>query len=330
MNRSVSIYKQLVISVICSLIIFYLFTAGAYAQPKVSVDYQVETNHDKIKLGEIADIEAETQFKKRLAAVNLGQAPLPGYSRVLKRRHILSALQRAGFKLAELSYQIPKQVKITTPYQTLDQQKLEQTVSDYIRSNLTAEQEDIEINIRNSDNDKLKLPVGNINLEVPSSYNRSLLGRTSIPVNIYVDNELARKKYVSVEVVAYQEVLVARKRLDRHTKLTADLFKQERRALNNVVHRQPIQDINEVENHRLKRRINQGQILTSRMVEIPPLVKRRDKVTIIARVGQIEVRTVGLALETGAKGDIIQVENIKSGEKLTARVIKQGTVQVIL
>ncbi|MBM7622909.1 flagellar basal body P-ring formation chaperone FlgA [Sporohalobacter salinus] len=313
------------------LILLLLISSTGFAQDKIKleINHKVKAEKQSLHLGDIAKIEAPLKLKEQLSTINLGQAPLPGYTRVLKRDYILSALQREGFNSNKISYKIPKQIRVTTPYQVLDREQLEKKVQQYIKQNLAVGSEDIEIEIQKTDKE-VRLPVGKVKLQIGNVNTKKLLGRIAIPVNIYVDGKLAKKKYVQAQITAYQKVLVAKESIERRQSLAKDLFKWEKRELAKLYGNQPFTNLDSLSNYRLERRINSGQILTKNLIEIPPLVKRRDKIKIVAEVGQVRVSTVGVALESGAEGDIIKVRNIKSDQEIMAKVIEKKVVKAIL
>lgn len=78
----------------------------------------------------------------------------------------------------------------------------------------------------------------------------------------------------------------------------------------------------------LKRSARQGQILYLNMLEAPKLLRRGQSLTLVSRLGGIEVRADGVALVDGAAGDIIAVRNTTSGQKLQGRVLASGQVQI--
>lgn len=316
--------------VLLLLILLLITSCAAAAQSKIGleIDHKVKAAGQKLQLGEIAEIEAPKKFKQELETINLGQSPLPGYTRVLKRGYILSALERAGFNLSRITYQIPKQIRVTTPHQVLNTDRLTEKVQSYIQQNLSTEAEDVEIELQNLDRE-VRLPVGGVELQIGNLNTKRLLGRTAVPVNIYVDGRLAKKKYIQAQVTAYQRVLVAQESIKRHQSLAENQFKWEKRPLERL-YSQPFTDLDSIQNYRLERSINTGQILTRNLIEIPPLVKRRDRVKIIAVVGRVRVSTVGIALESGTKGEHIKVRNIKSSREIMAKVIGKKTVKVIL
>jgi flagella basal body P-ring formation protein FlgA len=81
---------------------------------------------------------------------------------------------------------------------------------------------------------------------------------------------------------------------------------------------------------RAKKQIAPGEILTSEIVEIPPLISRGDKVTIIIELPHLKVTALGRAKEDGYEGQSIRVENASSQKIITAKVINDKLVRVEL
>ncbi|KZE31752.1 flagellar basal body P-ring formation chaperone FlgA [Crenobacter luteus] len=74
------------------------------------------------------------------------------------------------------------------------------------------------------------------------------------------------------------------------------------------------------------RPIKAGQILTHKLLESPVLVKRGERIEIVARKDGVEVSVPGESLENGRRGDIVRVKNSASGKSLRARVTGHGEV----
>jgi flagella basal body P-ring formation protein FlgA len=315
--------------IIMILVILLGLGSVAVAQDKVSIEinYKVKADNQNLMLGDIATIQGSKEIVESLQNINLGTAPLPGYTRILKSDYILSSLLRAGFDLNQFTYEVPRQVRVTTPHQLLNGEKLVKKVKKYIYKSLDFKEKDIEVEVLQVPN-QIKLPLGEVKLQIGRIYSQSLLGRRTIPINIYVDNKLVKKKHVQLRVTAYQKVLVAKDLTKRHQHLSKKLFKWERRSISNLHGNHPFAELASIQKFRLKRTINSGQVLTKEMVERPPLVKRRSKITIIAEVGGIRVTTKGIALDSGIKGEIIEVENLNSGREFMAEVWGKDTVKV--
>lgn len=75
-----------------------------------------------------------------------------------------------------------------------------------------------------------------------------------------------------------------------------------------------------------KRRIRADQILHPGLLDAPLLVRRGDKVKILARKDGIQASTNGEALSNGKQGEVIRVRNLSSDKLIDAKVMEPGVV----
>lgn len=86
----------------------------------------------------------------------------------------------------------------------------------------------------------------------------------------------------------------------------------------------------QVEGKLLKRPVAPGTVLTSAMLASKPLVRRGETVTLVARLGGIDVRVGAEALASGAAGERIKVRNTSSRRVVEATVVAAGLVETPL
>jgi flagella basal body P-ring formation protein FlgA len=79
---------------------------------------------------------------------------------------------------------------------------------------------------------------------------------------------------------------------------------------------------------RATRDLEAGTVITSPVVAAAPLVKSGQQVTVRARVGTIEARTIGIATQSGQAGDLVRVVIPESKRNLVGRVLASGEVEV--
>jgi flagella basal body P-ring formation protein FlgA len=70
-----------------------------------------------------------------------------------------------------------------------------------------------------------------------------------------------------------------------------------------------------------------GQVLQKRQLQAAILIKRGERVRIVANTGGLQVEAPGEALEAGARDAQIKVRNSSSGRIITARVRGAGVVE---
>lgn len=132
--------------------------------------------------------------------------------------------------------------------------------------------------------------------------------------------------YVPVQVTQYAEVVVAARSLARGTQLSADdvrLVRQEIRGVTDY-----FADVQQVIGKQTKRPLGSGAVLTTQAVEPPRLVRRAERVTILAAGGGMEVRMAGEALGDAAQGEPVKVRNLTSKRVVEGVATAPGVVTV--
>ena len=87
-------------------------------------------------------------------------------------------------------------------------------------------------------------------------------------------------------------------------------------------------ETSEVIGMQAKKYIAVGRMFNLNDILSPPVLKNNDPVNIIYSSGTISLKTVGIALGTGAVGDMVKVKNTSSGAILLGQIINKNTVQV--
>ncbi|VXB34624.1 flagellar basal body P-ring formation chaperone FlgA [Massilia sp. 9I] len=78
-----------------------------------------------------------------------------------------------------------------------------------------------------------------------------------------------------------------------------------------------------------RRSLRAGEVLRSSQLSSPVMVKRGDQVLMVARHEGIEVSMAGEALDAGARGAVVRVRNVGSGQVVRMRVAGAGTVEPV-
>lgn len=74
--------------------------------------------------------------------------------------------------------------------------------------------------------------------------------------------------------------------------------------------------------------VRMSDVETTTRLEGAILIKRRDQVKMVARVGSLSVTAVGEAIQEGRLGEIIRVRNIDSNTTIQGRVLSPGEVEI--
>ncbi len=78
----------------------------------------------------------------------------------------------------------------------------------------------------------------------------------------------------------------------------------------------------------LSQAVSAGRALTRRDVTVRPLIRKGQVVEAFAQSGQFGVRMKALAMENGAAGDLIKLQNIESRKEFHGQVTNESKVQI--
>ena len=313
---------------LASASILGIATAPAAAElATIRVRDQVEIENDEVLLGQIASIESsDTRLARRLKAIVIGRAPLPGKTRQYDQRDLEKRLAQHRVDPSSVNLVVPQRVRISRSHVVIDKYEIEKIVSDFITQNIAPANMAVRIKeIHTSEN--VVLSKGRIAYQVRAPGIRQLKRRTSIAVDFSVNGHFEKKTWVTATLEVWGPVVVTRKPLGRYKPITEDDIMLETMELTNLS-ANVVTDPEAVLGKRTKRAIGAHVPLRADSVELPPLVKRGDLVVIIAQSKGLRITTRGVVKKKGRLGDRIPVVNVDSKKVLYARVIDANTVQV--
>jgi flagellar basal body P-ring formation protein FlgA len=126
--------------------------------------------------------------------------------------------------------------------------------------------------------------------------------------------------YVPVSIETQTNVLVLRRAAARGARLTAEDVETQTRVIQGTGDSY-LTDVTQLAGYTLKRPLGAGAALTADTMAADLVVKRGQQVTLLASVGGLEVRAMGLALNDAPAGGRAKVQNISS------RRIVEGVVE---
>jgi len=173
---------------------------------------------------------------------------------------------------------------------------------------------------------ELKYRSGNVSFEVAELYpDFKPLGNVIVPIQVIVDGVEKEKLFLRTKVSVFDKIVVAKKRLKRGDLLDGDAIALEERdiaALSTAV----IRDDSLALGKEAKTFIPQGNAVYEWMIKDRPMVKKEDKVNVIAGSQNLTVNAKGISLDDGLMGQTIRIKNPVSGKEFTAVVT--GTEEV--
>lgn len=175
--------------------------------------------------------------------------------------------------------------------------------------------------------ERVTLPPGDLSWEarIPARFYQG----GSVPVSLILRAgvEKAREIRVHARVEIYADVVVARNSLRRHQVVE----EKDVQVVNKNITLLPgdvATDLQEVLGKRMTLSVNSQEVLRKSMVEIPPVVKKGDRVTLLVENPSFSITSAGEVKEDGRKGERIRVINISSKKEVQGRVLDNHTVQV--
>ena len=152
--------------------------------------------------------------------------------------------------------------------------------------------------------------------------------RTGAPARFVVFDGNTRVGMAVATVHVNARHVRARRAIARDEALVAgDLEEVNAPLRNQPIKRLPV--LADVIGTRVRRQVAAGEAITSAVVQVIPLVRSGDKVTMVVRVGAVEAEGRGVASGSGHVGDVIRVTNTATRRPLKARITGPGEVEII-
>lgn len=203
-------------------------------------------------------------------------------------------------------------------------QEIRKVAEDFVYEELAGE--DVEVRVRSLDN-RLRLHRCDVPLDVFWSPGSRQHGATS--VGVACDGEKPWKIYVRLTIKLMREVAVAARPLVRGDVLQRDDVRMLRKDVSRISGSY-VEDPSSLIGYELRQSVAANSLLYSRMLQAPKLVRRGEKVTVLAVVSGLEVRVMGEALSDGGKGQMIRVRNLSSKRIIQGEVVSKGKVRIVM
>lgn len=135
--------------------------------------------------------------------------------------------------------------------------------------------------------------------------------------------------YVPVRVADLRPVAILTRPLPPNQPIPADAVAMEPRDISTLAYGY-VSDPAQVIGQTLRRPLSPGAAITPDALAAVKLIKRGALVTVLGRIGTLEVRSEGKALADGGNGERISVENLSSHRVVEGVIRSNGVVEVAL
>ena len=196
---------------------------------------------------------------------------------------------------------------------TTNKHNLVDFVERFVKNNIVS-QSDGKVDISVSAIDpriKIKPCISILKANIPEKHN----GR-NVNVKVYCEDAIPWQLFIPVRISQEIQVLVTTNILAKGTVIDNTNTVIEYININRI-RGESIDNVELVTGGRLKRRLAKGAVVSPRNI---CLVCKGEVVTIIAKSTDFLIKTGGLALTSGSKGEQVRIKNSKSGRIINARV----------
>jgi len=327
----VRVSKSFIAAIVWVLIILplpgltgHIFAAGINT---VQVFERSEVNDDKIRLGEIAKIKSEdSALLKKLSEIFITNAPLPGKSRRIDESLIRNRLQQNDIDLSKIRLRVPRKVEVSRSFIEISKKKIEKIILDFVYGIVPWEKEQVSIKKICVSNSAF-LPRGKITYEVVAPRKTDFLGNVPLSVCFKVNRQLEKRIWATVNIEVLREMVVTKRPLRRYQMITKNDIHLKKMDLSKMKSN-AMTTLEEVLGKRTKRAIKTDEVLRRDHIELPPLVRRGDVVSIVAESNGLRITALGEVRKKGRRGETIKVLNIDSKKCIYANVLDSETVRV--
>jgi flagella basal body P-ring formation protein FlgA len=277
-----------------------------------------------IKLGDIATIRGLDRTRRaRLKRVELGLTPVVGLSKYVQRSYIerrIKASIGAGIRITG-----PNRVEIRRRSTVLRGSWLMQRLRGAIEVRLPYDAKRVaEISIPKLPD--VRVPDG-ASARVTFKRGERFQGDITIEVVIEDDGAAISTRQVSAKIDLFETALTVGQDLRRgHLIQSTDII-----STRIAASKMPPDAVTRPElivGAQLQRRIRPGDTLRQAWLKVPPVIKRGDRVRVVARRGPIRLTTVGQAMNSAARSSFVRVRNMSSKKIVTGRAMGPGLVEM--
>ncbi len=227
--------------------------------------------------------------------------------------------------LTLLSVSIPLGGAAAVNAQVVAESEMKKVIEEFVRQRTSSL--GVEVNIKKIGYiGDMNLPAGLVEYEVKAPQQWEGWGNVNLALYVRVDGQVKRNIPVRVEVEALAEMVVTTRQMEQGEVIgRADIALQKRDL---ATAGKICRSMSDVVGKRLRSGVRGNIPLRTDQLEMVPLVKSGQLVTIVLENDLMRVTATGRCRGGGAAGELITVQNMVSQKDIPARVVDASTVRV--
>jgi flagella basal body P-ring formation protein FlgA len=175
--------------------------------------------------------------------------------------------------------------------------------------------------------ERMVLPPGLFSSSVIISERGHQGGNIAVTILFLVNGQEIKRLRITARVDIYADVVAAGHYLKKHREIKEQDLQIVNRNISILPH-DVVTEIKEVLGKRTTLSVNSNEILRIGMVEVPPLMKKGDRVILLVENQHFRITTPGEVKEEGRRGDRVKLVNLSSKKEVYGRVLDANTVQI--
>jgi flagella basal body P-ring formation protein FlgA len=307
------------IAAVAALLCLRAAAFAAAGEGRITLGDQATIAGKTIRLSELGDLEGSALA---FSDLDLGPAPEPGVTRRLAGATVLRQLRVAGFDPDKAKYEIPTVIRITRAAQDVGESDVRNAILADAQTWLAPGEGVASVEVSG---------IAHIGLgpyEARVSALRQAVGPVRrLEVEIVQDGSVVATLPARVAISARGDVVVAKRPIARGTIVAPEDIGLEERSVNAATPGMA-SDPNDVVGKEARVALLPGSPIELKALEMPAVVKRGDRVTLVIETAGLRLRAPGEALESATTGARVRVMNTSSKRELSGQVIGHGLVSV--
>jgi flagella basal body P-ring formation protein FlgA len=309
-------------------------TAGSPDVVRVSLRAEARVTSPQVSVGDVAAITGgPDQLRLLIAGLDLVDPAPSEQEATVTREQVAYRIQIVGVEPRLFQMEGSPRVAVTVkPYQFTEADVLA-AARDLLQQRLPWQTANLTVQLtRPIQLPRITVtPADKVRVEAALPTGASIVGRVRVEVSVLVNGQKRGTIPVLFEVKLFQQVAIAKRRIERGEVFSEDNLHVDQRASDGTANYASYKDL--LSGKRATRAILPGQVIgrgdmEATSVDNPVLVKQRDLVKVVARVGKMRVSMLGEALQDGRAGQLIRVRNVDSKSVVVGRVVDRSLVEV--
>ncbi|MBW2096090.1 MAG: flagellar basal body P-ring formation protein FlgA [Deltaproteobacteria bacterium] len=314
-------------SLIATLVLLALGHVSHAGELRIWIREKATVTGDTIRLGDIATFSPEQDGRvPGLRERKVAAAPAPGRDLALNSRFLIYRLSSLMGGDQQVRVKVPQNLLVHRDGQVISAKKMTDIFKQYVFSHAPWDRKEMELE-RVRVPGPVTLPCGRLSWEVQGRMGGDFVGDISLVLSFSVNGRVYKKVPATGRILVTRRVIKTARKIRKGEMIgPRDLVEVTEKSVRSGG--TEVLSLEQVVGKRAARTLQMGQVVKREMVEIPPAVRKGDRVIIKAENGSVAVSTLGKVMEEGRSGEQIRVINISSGKEIFANVIGPGQVRV--